>query len=219
MKTPFTVEQFLEVFRNYNTTVWPMQVLFYLLGCTAILLIFVRVKNSDKGISLVLSLFWIWIGVVYQLLFFAAINKAAYAFGVLFILQGILFLLFGIIKPGLTYRPGIDFYRFTGALFLFYALLAYPVLGYFSGHPYPYSPTFGLPCPTVIFTFGMLMFTDKKVPAGLLVIPFIGSIIGFSASVSFGILEDIGLLIAGISGTVLIIVRNLNDSKIPRAME
>jgi hypothetical protein len=217
MKTPFTPEQFLEVFKEYNTSVWPMQIVFYLLGLTAILLILKRTNISDKIVCLVLAVFWIWIGVVYHLLFFTTINKAAYIFGPVFILQGILFLLYGLVKPSLSFRFGNDLYGYAGVLFLVYGLIVYPVLGSFLGHQYPYSPTFGLPCPTVIFTFGILMLTDKKIPFPLLIIPLLWSLIGFSAALSFGILEDTGLLITGILGTGLLVLRNRkyrSDSRI-----
>jgi len=32
-----------------------------------------------------------------------------------------------------------------------FALIGYPILNYIFDHFYPYSPTFGLSCPTVIF--------------------------------------------------------------------
>ena len=91
---------------------------------------------------------------------------------------------------------------------MLYALLIYPVLGSMLGHVYPQSPTFGLPCPTTIFTFGILLWTDKQVPIPVLIIPFLWSIIGFTAALSLGITEDTGLLIAGVVSTLLIVLRN-----------
>jgi hypothetical protein len=81
------------------------------------------------------------------------------------------------------------------------------VLGYLFGHVYPKSPTFGLPCPTTIFTFGLLLWTKTKFPKAVLVIPFLWSLIGFSAALTMGIHEDIGLLVAGVLGTVLLLLR------------
>lgn len=78
MKTPFSTDQFFEVFRNYNETVYPMQVILYLICITAIVLIFKPNNKSDKIISSMLGFLWIWIGIVYHLIFFTAINKAAY---------------------------------------------------------------------------------------------------------------------------------------------
>ena len=97
---------------------------------------------------------------------------------------------------------------------MLYALIIYPILGYLFGHKYPYSPTFGLPCPTTIFTFGILLFVNKKIPVLVLIIPLLWSIIGFGAALNLSIYEDYGLLIAGILGFILLVVSNKNYSKI-----
>jgi hypothetical protein len=39
MKLPFTIEQFLGVFRQYNENIYPLQFLFYLLAFLIIILI------------------------------------------------------------------------------------------------------------------------------------------------------------------------------------
>jgi hypothetical protein len=54
---------------------------------------------------------------------------------------------------------------------------------------------------------------DKKFPRYYLIIPFILSLAGFLA-VYKGIVEDIGLIIAGLLGTALILLRDRN-SKTP----
>src|SRR6186713_1953146 len=93
MKLPFTVEEFLEAFKNYNQSVYPMQIIFYLLGATVIFLSIRKVTNADRKINVVLSFFWLWMGIVYHLFYFAKINKAAYLFSGIFILRAPFFLL------------------------------------------------------------------------------------------------------------------------------
>jgi hypothetical protein len=95
-----------------------------------------------------------------------------------------------------------------GSVFLVYALIVYPALGYWFGHRYPAAPTFGLPCSTRIFTFGMLLWTNRRVPLYLLPIPLAWLFIGFWAAVSLGMTEDFGLLAAGLIGALLIILRD-----------
>ena len=190
MKLPFTVEQFLEAFKSYNQSVFPMQIVFYFLALTIILLSIKRITHADRIINVILSIFWLWMGIVYQLLYFAPINKAAYLFGGIFILQGLLFFYQGVLKNKLSYKFRFDKFGWVGALLITFALIIYPFLGYEFGHLYPASPTFGLPCPTTIFTFGILMWFDKKIPISILIIPFIWSIIGFFAALQLGIRED-----------------------------
>lgn len=88
------------------------------------------------------------------------------------------------------------------------ALLIYPLVGNVSGNSYPYSPTFGVPCPTTIFTFGLLLWADKGAPRYVILIPLLWSLIGMFAAVYLGIWADAGLPVAGIAGTLLILRRN-----------
>ena len=85
----------------------------------------------------------------------------------------------------------------VGLALIVYAMVAYPLLGMAFGHGYPQAPMFGLvPCPTTIFTFGMLLLAAR--PKRLLLwLPLVWSAIGFFAAVKFGICEDVGLLVAG----------------------
>lgn len=122
--------------------------------------------------------------------------------------QGILFISFGVWQDKFSFKFRVDKYGFIGMIFILFALIVYPILGCFFGHVYPSSPTFGLPCPTTIFTFGLLLLNEKKCPLAVLIIPFLWSIIGFMAAFQFGIVEDTGLLVAGLSASSLLIYRN-----------
>jgi len=208
MSLPFSVGQFLGIFEKYNLAVWPMQIVLVLMAVLALILSLKKISYSDKTISIILGFFWLWIGIVYHLAYFTAINTAAYLFGALFIIQGLIFLFAGGIQSKLSFKFQSTFYGIVGSLFIVYALIIYPILGYSFGHAYPRNPTFGLPCPTTIFTFGLLLWTDKIVLKYVLVIPLIWSIIGFGAALSLGVKEDFGLLIAGVLGFVLIFIRD-----------
>ena len=205
MQTPFTTEQFLEVILRYNEAVWPMPLVFYLV---AGLLIWhaARPAGRSRWATLVLGFLWAWMGVVYHWFFFTAINPAAWAFGAFFVLQGLLFVLADL--QGLSFRFEGDGYGWIGALFMVYALILYPVLGAAGGHGYPDGPTFGLPCPTTIVTFGVLLWASRRVPVWLVVIPALWSLVGASAAFQFGIPEDYGLLVVGVVGTVMVLVKN-----------
>jgi hypothetical protein len=96
-------------------------------------------------------------GIVYQRVYFASINKAANLFGVLFILQSILFAIPGVFQNKLSFRFHAALYGISGIILLLFALVIYPVVGYFPGQVYPSSPTVGLPCPATIFHFRSLV--------------------------------------------------------------
>jgi hypothetical protein len=209
MKLTFTTEQFLNVFRDYNLAIWPMQIFTYVLGAIVLIFVMVNTRYSRRIVMSVLAFFWVWMGVVYHFRFFAPINRAAYFFGGLFIAQAVIFSLFGTVRESLHFAFRHNIYGLIGALFVLYAMVVYPLLSHTLGHGYPKAPMFGVaPCPTTIFTFGVLLWADRKVPVLFFIIPLVWSVIGFFAAISLGITEDIGLLVAGVMGTVLILIRN-----------
>ena len=127
MKLPFSVEQFYAVFSAYNTTVWPVQIVLFGLGATAVgLLMFPR---SGSGVA--------WT--------------------------------------------------------------------YLAGHRYPAFPTFGLPCPTAIFTLGLLAFLKAPYPRSPFVIPVLWSFVGGQAAFLLDVPADYGLVVAGLVGVVLML--------------
>ena len=145
-------------------------------------------------------------GVAYHLWQFARINPAAYAFGILFVGQGVAFFLTGVIGAGLWFRYRPRLRPVLGLAFVAYATILYSTLGHLSGHGYSKAPLFGVaPCPTTIFTLGLLMLAERPVPLTLLVVPICWSFIGGSAAVLLAVPEDIGLLLAGlVCGTLLL---------------
>jgi Family of unknown function (DUF6064) len=210
---PFTVGQFLDVFARYNVAVWPAQLFLYAMGIFAICLALQRKASLRKSVSFILALFWIWMGLVYHFWFFSVINRAALIFAAFFVLQGVLFFIAGVLKQPLRFRFRLNLNGIVGSVFLVYALFVYPALGHWFGHRYPATPTFGLPCPTTIFTFGVLLWTDRRVPLYLVPIPLAWSFIGFWAAISLGISEDVGLLTAGLLGSLLIVSRDREVQK------
>jgi hypothetical protein len=93
-------------------------------------------------------------------------------------------------------------------------MVIYPLLGLAFGHSYPRIPLFGVaPCPTTIFTFGILLWATKSVSAYLLIIPFLWSLVGMSAALNLRVPQDYGLVVAGVLGTTLILIQNRKIKK------
>jgi hypothetical protein len=212
MNLPFTGEQFLEVFRKYNESVFPLQILFFLLALTAVYLVIRPSRNSGTVISAIVALLWLWTGSVYHIIFFSEINQAALAFGALFIMQSFFIIYYGVFRQDLVFRIHQDVNSFLGIILIIYALVVYPVIGYFMGHVYPSSPTFGLPCPTTIFTFGILLLNTKKWKFILFIIPLVWSVIGLSAAVQLNMREDFGLIISSLLVTLVFFYRKRKAS-------
>ncbi|MBN2380957.1 hypothetical protein JXM67_14255 [candidate division WOR-3 bacterium] len=214
MRYRFSVEEFIEVFRTYNTAIEPAHIVAYVLGGAAILFALLNPKWTSRIVAGILALFWIWVGVFYDIVFFSSINTGAYLFGALFIAQGLLLLIFGVFTPKLSFDFKPDFSFYAGLVFILYAMVIYPIIGTLVGHGYPNSPWFGTaPCPTTIFTFGLLLWTNRKVPVYIYILPFLWSLLGFIPALMMGIREDFGLVAAGIAGSVILLIRDRKGSK------
>ena len=196
----------MRVFEKYNLDIWPMQVVAYIIGIVSLFFVIKRTEYSNRIIAAILSFLWLWIGIVFFLLYFAPVFSLHYVFGGLFIIQGILFLA-NVFKPRVSFGCKRDVYSLVGILFIAYAMIGYPVVGYLLGHGH--SAPFGVtPCPTTVFTFGLLLLIDKKVPKLFLVIPLLWALIGGLPPVFVGVFEDIGLIVAGLLGTAMILYRD-----------
>jgi hypothetical protein len=209
---PFTPEQFFDVFRWYNESVWPAQWLLAAMAVVAMVAAGRARAQSGHIASAVLAMLWLWSGVVYHLTFFTAINRAAVVFGALFVAQSMLFLWLGVRRHQLKFVARMDSVGIIGALLIVYALAVYPLLGYALGHRYPEAPTFGVPCPTTIFTFGLLVWCDPPVPRRLVVIPALWAVLGTMAALELGVPEDFGLLFSALIATPLVLWRRAKEA-------
>jgi len=207
MNLSVDLDQTLSVFATYNLAIWPMQVFAYLAGLVALYSATKQSRFSNNIASGILSFFWMWTGAVFCIFFWAPAYPAAYAFGVLFVTQSVVFLL-NAIKPTLSFKSQRNTFALIGWLFIAYAMVGYPLVGHFLGRVYPRWLPFGLvPCPTAVITLGLLMLTDKKVPRYVLVIPAIWSVCAIVPVVS-GIYEDAGLIVAGLVCIPLLLRRD-----------
>ena len=196
---PFDTDQFFDVFRRYNEAVWPAQLLLYLVAAVALVSAWRGgSEGGSRRASVALASLWFWMGLVYHIGFFRAINPAALAFGAAFVLQGGLFLWYGARKTALVFRRPAGVSGAAALALVGYALVIYPVLGAALGHRYPASPTFGLPCPTTIFTLGLLLSAERRAPWPIFLIPLVWTAVGTVAALQLGVPEDFGLAGAGI---------------------
>lgn len=196
MQLPFTVEQFYEVFRNYNDAVWPMQAVLLALALFSLYLVAVPRPWSGRVVSAILALLWAWLAVAYHLVFFTRINPLAYGFAALSLIGALAFLWQGTIGDRMQYRLSGGMRAWLGGLLVLFALVVYPIWSWYAGHRYPAMPTFGLPCPTTIFTIGLLAFLTRPYPRSPLVVPLLWCLVGGSAAFLLGVPQDLGLFVA-----------------------
>lgn len=203
---PFTREVFFGLFGPYNEAIWPAQAVAYLLCLAALWAAFRPFPGRGRLIAAILAAAWFWTGVAYHMLFFARINFAAGAFGLLFVLQGLLFLLTGAARGRLAFRITSDIGGWAGLAVIAVATVAYPLTG---DQEWPRIALVGVaPCPTVLFTFGMLLLAEGRVPWHLLAIPVLWSLVGGSAALALDIPQDIALPAVALLTVAIVIRKN-----------
>ena len=195
---PFTAEQFFEVFRQYNETVWPAQMIAAIDAFIAIGAALRGGRRASRLVAIVLAALWLWMGAVYHLQFFRALNPLATLFAAAFIVQAGLLIWLGVVRGRLVFEPRLDAAGLIGGALLLYTLVGYPELGRVLGHSYPAAPTFGSPCPTTIFTFGLFLWTRPRIPLPLLIVPVAWAAIGSLAALQLGVGEDAGLTVSAV---------------------
>jgi hypothetical protein len=152
MVLPFTIDQFMAVFAAYNDAIWPIQIVLNLLGIAAIVLA-LRSDRYSRIVAAILAVLWVWTGAVYHLTFFVTVNPAAVGFGSLFLVQAVVFFVYGAIMEKLrfTFERNLGY---TGAALMLYGLIVILFL-VICGSSVPRLTYLRGSCPTTIFTFGL----------------------------------------------------------------
>lgn len=209
MKRPFTFDEFLEMIERFNTDWWPAHVIMYALATAAIFYAIRKTTYSGKIVAAILSLFWIWTGIIFNLLYFSKLYPMSNLFVVLYVLEGIILAWVGIFRKNLSFSVRADLFGLTGGIMIIYALIGYPLVGYASGRGCMHLLYPGMmPCPTAIFTLGIFLWTEKPLPKIVPVIPVIYALSGF-VPVMLGVVEDVGLIVAGVVTALLLAYRDI----------
>lgn len=202
---PFTREQFFAVFAGYNEAVWPAQIALLAVALGAVVAV-VRFPARGALAGAALAVLWGWMAVVYHAISFTRISPVGWAFAAIFLAGSALFAR-ATLNGSLVFDSPRGLDGAVGVAFVAYALLGYTMVGELAGHHYPAAPTFGVPCPTTIFTLGLLLLARRPRPRVVFVIPLLWSAIGSTAAFRLGVREDFGLLAAGVATMALLLRR------------
>ena len=206
---PFTPDQFFGVLADYNRQFLVVVVLWWLATVGAVALVWRQPALRSPFLSYFLGALWLWNAAAYHAYLFTRINPAAWLFATLFAVQGLLFLRAGARRDA-NYLSATRLSRSVGVALVLYSL-AYPFLTIALGHRYPATPTFGLPCPTVILTIGLLLTVRERVPLMLVPIPIAWAFIGGSAAVLLNVQTDYVLFAAGLVLLAALLMRRIQS--------
>ena len=206
---PFTLQEFFNMIASYNTAYWPLPLVTYALGILAAILAWLKSDYASKTAASILALFWLWTGIVFYGFWMSQLSRSSFVFSVLFVIQAVLLVWAGVMQRNLSFNARADIYGLIGGLAILYGMAGYPVIEFFLNRGYPQTLILGMaPCPTTVFTLGMLMWSDSPTPRRVLVIPVSYAIVGGAMVAAQGIVEDLGMLTVGLLAVIMILNRN-----------
>ena len=189
-------DEFLAVFTAYNEALWPAPEVLGLVAFAVVCLALFPGPQRDRIGCALLAVLWAWSGLIYCCGFLSRITPLGYVFGAIFAMQAALVLHFGVARHDVRFWTHTGPRHLAGILLIFYSLVAYPALAALLGHAFPTSPSFGVPTPITIFTFGILLLTRAPYPRVLFAVPLFWTAIGTWLAFELNLREDIGLIVA-----------------------
>ncbi len=197
------------VFERGNAAIWPMQLVWYASAVAMIGLAFWPVRRASQLICLLAAAYFAWVGIV----FFGVIDSGMTIWVAAFIVEAILLLVAGLVRRDLVFAPRWNLSSVLGALFMFYALVAYPIIEMLRGYPLRASPLLGLsPCVTVFFAFGLLLWARPPAPKYVLLLPLAWALNAAPGNIAMGHVPDFPLILVGLITVGLIIWRDRTSS-------
>lgn len=205
----FSSEAYYALFAEYNRAIWPAQIVALLLGLVALVATGRPFWLSDRLIATTLVVFWAWSGLVYHWSFFAGINFVAPVLAVLFFMQALLLIWTGIVRGRVAFRFSGSLYGWAGMALAIYGLAIHAVTSYLAGHLWPALPAFGVtPSPTLLFTLGLLLMAEPRVPWHLMILPIVLCLVGGIGAWFLDVREDLPLAVMGIVAALLAVTKN-----------
>lgn len=230
MRLPFTRPEFLGVFAAYNRAVWPAALLLWIAAAAIAIALLSRRPPAGRTVAAFLALMWLWTGVVYHAIFFRRVNVLAPSFAFFFVLEAGLLAGIGAFgrkarvegrgprrlpEPGFRLALRTRWRAAAGAAFLAAALL-YPFAALAAGERWPRTPGFGVPCPTVLFTVGVLLRSELPFRELVEAIPLLWCVVGGSAAVLLAMPVDFSLWAAGVALVADIAAERRRRKPVPR---
>jgi hypothetical protein len=211
---PFTAEILFSSFGQYNQALWPLPLLAAALALALIVLALRPVRHGARAIAALLALAWLWVGVGYHFLHFAALDFAAPVYGALFVLQGLLLAWTGVVGDRLTFGFGADLFGSCGLALALAAAVVWPFADGLLGHGWQNLRVAGLaPSPTAIFTLGLLLLTAGRTPLHLALIPLLWTLLAGATAWVLTIPQDLASPVAGLAAFALILWKNRRQAR------
>jgi len=205
---------FFNIITAFNWATLPLVGITWVLGVLCYYLPSRKTVYSNQLVSLILAYVWSVAGIVFGLIYFRSFVPVIFGFpfvwfgytiAAVFTLQGLILLYFGVFQKALSFKNKTGLSYVIGTILMTYAIGLYQLIAMVSGHSPVSYPAFGTaPGPVAVFTIGLLLWADKRIPSIVLILPSIFGITGILSVLALGVYADIGLFISGVIGFFLV---------------
>lgn len=195
-----TAENWWEIIKNYNNTIFPTQIILHLVAIIIVLVFFIK---PQKEMSLILKGYltfsFAWIGIVFFLILGNGLDS--YIFSALLFISIAVFFCIDIFRKKFEFQiPEIRWQRYLMGILLLTTIF-YPLAGFLIGHIYPSAIFLGtFPCSTTALALILLSFSVPNVDIKPYILLLIWAI-PFPILIQipkFGVYEDSIMLISGL---------------------
>ncbi|MFW6307890.1 MAG: DUF6064 family protein [Campylobacterales bacterium] len=168
---PYNLEVLNAVIYEYQSLFFPLQLLFFALALFALYWYWYQKSWTNQIVTSILALFWFWSGFVYLGIYYEQINWFGFYASIIFCLQALLLLWYGVIKQSLYFQKSL--LSITVSLSV---LILLPLLQMFSGVGFYEVYVVGmLPLSTVAFSVGLSLSLSSKKVLHISLIPLLWS--------------------------------------------
>lgn len=201
---PYTSEVLFAQFHTYNEALRPVPVLALLLALAAVYLAARSSQDRSRLILAILAGGWLWTGLVYHFLYFADLNFAAPAYGIVFLLQGAFLCWAGVVRRRVTIAfdgsPG----AWVGVGIAVLALAGVPLADSVGGAGWT-GVRFALIAPesTALLTLGILTMARGRSRLALTAIPALWTLVAVAHAWVLDIPQDYALPAAALAALLM----------------
>ncbi|WP_340115684.1 DUF6064 family protein [Pelagibius sp. 7325] len=200
---PFNAEVLASLYAQYNTAIWPAQVLALAAALIAVWLTLSPQPWSGRALGAILALGWLWCGAAFFLRHMASLDFMAQIYGWAFIAEAVLLLWALVWRGGTLHAAGGR----LGGLALALAaasLFGLPLVSGLAGPGFAAAGVVGVaPAPTVLLTLAVLLLMPGRTRWLLLVIPALWAAVAGVTGWVLGVPEYLalaGLSVAAVAG-------------------
>ena len=186
----FSPEIYARMLQRYQQDIMPLPWVGFAAGLAMMWMVH---RRRMHGTILILAACWAWVGWAFHIERYTQLNWAALYFGWAFMLQAVLMVITGVRGDLKRWMPGI--------VLIGLAVIAHPLIGFFTGHAWPSTGLFGTaPDPVAVATLGLSLTTRDWRRWALAIIPALWCVI--SVLTAFGLAQP---ALAITTGTGLVI--------------